>query len=235
MGKTRKFTVDELLPKVEIDKSLLADLGGADSGLLNSQSIFGNDNPVWLEIGFGSGEHLLGLINNHKDINFLGAEPFVNGMSSFLKALYGLQPDDNEAVTELLNKEEFNNVKVLMDDAFFLVDALAENSIERIYILNPDPWPKKRHHKRRIIRKDNLDKFARILKQGGQIIMSTDVDELADWMFEQANEHKCFDCEEKLREKINRYKKPPDWIETRYEAKGIDAGRKQSYLVFYKI
>ena len=230
MGKTRRFTVDELLPKVKIDQSLLH-----EQQSVSPAEIFGNDNPVWLEIGFGSGEHLHGLMKVHQQVNFLGCEPFVNGMSCFLKSLYGLEPDENEPDTDISKSLEHHNVKVIMDDAFFLVNSLQDDSVDRIYVLNPDPWPKKRHHKRRIINPSNLDKLGRILKRDGLLIMSTDVDELADWMFEQADNHEKFACEPSLRNKINRYEQPKGWIETRYEIKGREAKRQQSYLVFYKI
>lgn len=117
-----------------------------------------------------------------------------------------------------------------MDDAVPLVKALPENCIHQIYVLNPDPWPKTRHHKRRIINQDNLNEFSRILVSGGRLVMATDVDELAEWMCTQAMIHPAFEwtaeCADDWRVM------PQDWIKTRYEQKGEKAGRKQSYLIF---
>lgn len=173
--------------------------------------------PVWLEIGFGNGEHLKGLMERHPDHFYIGAEPFINGMSAFLKSIVQMP---------------HNNIRVWMDDAIILVDAMPDQYLDGIYVLNPDPWPKRRHHKRRIISQENLTKFARVLKPGGALIMATDVPDLAEWMVTQASIHPAFSW---TAERADDWRvMPDDWIKTRYEEKGAQAGRRQSYLVFVK-
>lgn len=182
--------------------------------------LFGKDvAPVWFEIGFGSGEHLVGLMKQQPDTYMIGAEPFINGMANFLHAF------DNEKLPD-------DKVRVWMNDAILLAERLPTQSLERIYVLNPDPWPKKRHYKRRIINQENLTTFARLLKPGGLLIMSTDVAYLAEWMVTQASLHPEFTWTAK--EADDWRVMPADWIPTRYEGKGKAKGRQQVYLYFVR-
>lgn len=183
-------------------------------------TLFGkNVEPVWFEIGFGSGEHLIGLMKQNPDVYMIGAEPFINGMANFLHAV------DQE-------KLPVENVRVWMNDAILLAERLPDRSLERIYVLNPDPWPKKRHHKRRIINQDSLTTFARIIKPGGLLVMSTDVADLAEWMVTQTSMHPAFTW---TAQKADDWRTmPPDWIPTRYEGKGKAKGRQQVYLMFMR-
>ena len=117
-----------------------------------------------------------------------------------------------------------------MDDAMIIAKSLQRSSIDHIYVLNPDPWPKSRHHKRRMISQTNLTEFARILKPGAKLTMTTDVDHLAEWMCTHASHHPDFIWTARC---ANDWKtKPDDWYQTRYELKGKAAGRQQSYLIF---
>lgn len=205
----RRGALESLLPRLEI--SLSARLSSL-SPLFSEGSAF---RKFHLEIGFGNGEHLAGLMERHPEEGFIGAEPFINGMSAFLRSVRD-KPHDN--------------VRVWMEDAIPLVDALPDRSLETIYILNPDPWPKKRHHKRRIVNQENLARFARILKPGGHLVMSTDVADLAEWIVTQASIHPAFVWSA---EKADDWRiPPPDWIKTRYERRGIKEGRRQVYLLF---
>lgn len=172
----------------------------------------------WLEIGFGTGEHVAALMRTYPNRAFIAAEPFINGMGAFL---YEIRDDPHD------------NVRIWQDDGIVLVDGLADACLDGIYILNPDPWPKKRHYKRRIINRENLDRFARILKPGGQLILTTDVDDLANWMTIQTINHAAFIWQV---ESVADWRIPPnDWIATKYESKGIAAGRKQVYLQFKRM
>jgi tRNA (guanine-N7-)-methyltransferase len=172
---------------------------------------------VWLEIGFGSGEALSQWHNMHPNIGFIGCEPFVNGMSNLCKLI---AQDDNK------------NLRLWNEMAEPLITALPDASIDRVYLLNSDPWPKKRHHRRRFIQQESLTTLARILKPGGVLTMTTDHEALGDWMLDQALQHAAFTWEDQS--KANKYAKPEGWLETRYEGKGRDAGRHQVYLVFKK-
>ena len=167
------------------------------------------------EIGFGNGEHLLYIMNEYPTHHFIGAEPYTNGMSAFLKSLPTPTP---------------NHVRVHMDDALMVLNSLPDASVDFLYILNPDPWPKTRHHKRRIVSEENLEIYARVLKGGATLIQTTDVDELAEWMLT-----KTINCPhfEWLAECPEDWKTAPNgWMSTRYEEKGRLAGRTQTYLVY---
>ena len=213
LNAERQSAMDEMYPDLGIDKSLITEKQDIDPYSLYK------DKPkqIWLEIGFGNGEHLHGCLLRHPEYGFIGAEPFVNGMAAFLK---DIRPDDPQ------------NVRVWMNDAIRLICSLQSKSIDRIYVLNPDPWPKTRHHKRRIINPENLNEISRVLKPGGDLVMATDVDDLAVWMTTKAINHPDFEWAAKT--KADWQIAPENWIHTRYETKGQDAGRKQSYLFFKK-
>lgn len=214
LNSSRQEALDALMPELGIEKSTLTAQGDVDPAPLFSFS----PAQTWLEIGFGNGEHVKGLMERYPERGFIAAEPFINGMSAFLKSI---------------EDTEHKNVRVWMDDAIILAKSLTGQSLDGIYVLNPDPWPKTRHHKRRIISKDTLDVFARILKPGGKLIMATDVDDLAEWMAEKAVNHPAFSW---TAENADDWRvAPKDWIYTRYEKKGEKAGRKQTYLIFEKI
>lgn len=213
LSASKKFVFDEALARLQIPQDLL------NRGNLNVQDIFGQGfQKFWLEIGFGNGEHVKNEALAHPDTAFIGAEPFVNGMAAFLNSI---QDQDD------------SNIRVYMDDAMAVVNALGDNVLDGIYILNPDPWPKKRHWKRRIVQAEHVEKFVRALKPGGKLVMTTDIDDLAEWMCTHASNNP------NLRWTANSpkdWKTPPTgWIPTRYESKGVAKGRQQTYLVFEKI
>ncbi len=206
--------MESLFPKLEIDQSALR-----EDHSLNIGSLFTSPKEAyWFEIGFGNGEHLAGLIERYPNYGFIGAEPFINGVSSLLKDI---------------QHREFDNLRLHMDDAIMLASSLQPASLDGIYVLNPDPWPKKRHFKRRMIQREHLDLFAHILKPEGQLIMATDVDDLAEWMTIQTIIHPSFEWQ--AHSKLDWQDMPENWIRTRYEEKGEKAGRKQSYLFFKKV
>ena len=214
---TRQAVLDNTYPTLQITEDKITQ----EHDLAPASLFEYAPEKIILEIGFGAGEHLTGLINQHNDnsdvkTGFIGIEPFVNGMASFLFD-----------VTEQKLEE---HVRVWMDDAIPVAQSLAENSIDEIYVLNPDPWHKTRHHRRRIINQDNLDIFAKILKPKGTLIMSTDVPDLAEWMVREASIHPDFTwtatCADDWRVA------PEDWITTRYETKRAKGADKMNYLFF---
>lgn len=213
MGASRNEVLETLLPELTLD---LADL--KEDASLNPASLFETRKDIVLEIGFGNGEHTQMMMAQRPDRNYIGVEPFINGMSMFLKSIKDMDQ---------------SNIRVWMDDAVMLCRSLKSESVSTIYILNPDPWPKKKHHKRRIVRAETVAEYHRILKPGGKFIMATDVDALAEWMAMETVNHGGFDWE--AQSSKDWYITPKDWfLTTRYAAKGTEAGRKETYLLFEK-
>jgi len=201
----RKDLLANVLPTYQIDLS---------DDVIDPAALFPQSKEVWMEIGFGDGEHLAALLHNNSEIGFIGIEPFMNGMANFLSRIKDL---------------EAPALRVHMDDAIPVVQKIKSASLDRLYVLNPDPWPKKRHHKRRIINQSNLDEFTRMLKPGGRLILATDVDDLAEWMVTHCVNHPNLSWRA---EKPEDWNTPPSWWEltTRYARKGLESGRKQRYI-----
>lgn len=203
----RARVMEELLPKLRFDLSDIKE---------NPASLF--DTPkkeVWLEIGFGNGEHLIEQALDNPDVGFIGCEPFVNGVSALLVAI---------------EKHNVQNIRLWPDDARFLMDALHDHCLDRCFILNSDPWPKKKHAKRRFIQKETLDDLHRILKTGAELRMSSDHPVLIDWQLEKTYFHGGFNwtatCADDWRQR------PKDMRETRYQQKGEKQGRPTVFLNF---
>ncbi len=177
---------------------------------------------VWLEIGFGSGDHLAGQLRASEGVGMIGCEPYLNGVATALKHLIGDGGDDLAA-----------RVRLWADDARTILDALGTATIERTFILFPDPWPKQRHHKRRFVQPRTLDVLARVMVPGGRLRLATDDVGLARWMLEHTWHHPAFDW---LARRANDWRqRPVDWIATRYEAKAIREGRPPFYFDFRRI
>lgn len=173
---------------------------------------------VCLEIGFGGGEHLIHEVTRQPDIGFIGVEPFVNGMAKLLLAT---------------GDTHLPNLRVYNDDATRLLDWLPEGSLSGIDLLYPDPWPKKRHWKRRFVSKVNLDRFARVLEKGGRFRFASDIDTYVNWTLRHCREHPAFEWQARS---ADDWRKPYEgWPGTRYEAKALREGRTPAYLTFKRI
>ena len=170
---------------------------------------------VWLEIGFGGGEHLVWQAKAHPDVGFLGCEPFEDGVIKVLSAI------------EL---DGLTNVRVLAGDARPLLRLLPRAGIGRVFILFPDPWPKKRHHKRRLVSAATLDEIARILRPGGELRMASDAAEYASAMLYAASHNRALRWTARGPQDWRR--RPPDWPQTRYEAKAVAARRRCYFFRF---
>lgn len=168
---------------------------------------------VWLEIGFGGGEHLLWQAAQNPHVGFLGAEYFLNGVARLLRE------------TE---RQSLQNLSLHHGDARDLLDALPAGSIGRAFILFPDPWPKTRHHKRRLIQPAMLDRLAELLEDEAELRLATDDPLYLGWMLECLGRHPDFHW---LAEGPRDWRqRPADWPETRYEKKALAAGRQPAYL-----
>jgi tRNA (guanine-N7-)-methyltransferase len=170
---------------------------------------------VRLEIGFGGGEHLVSEAARHPDIGYIGAEAFLNGIAK---------------ATARVAELGLSNVRLYGDDVIPLLDRLPPGALERIDLLYPDPWPKRRHWKRRFVQADNIDRFARLLVPGGHFRFATDIEHYAAWTLRQLLADPRFDW---TAERADDWRLAWDgWPGTRYEAKALREGRRPGYYEF---
>ena len=171
-----------------------------------------------LEIGFGGGEHLAHRAQESPRTGFIGCEPFINGMVKLLGEV---------------EARDLRNIRLWDEDASLLLPRLPEAAFGRIYLLYPDPWPKRRNRKRRFVSPDNLAAIARLLKPGGTFHFASDIDDYVGWTLARAA------VEPHLRwlaQRPDDWREPyPGWPGTRYEAKAIREGRRPSYLTFARV
>lgn len=207
----RQSLLDRLLPALRVALP-------PGSGPLDPASLFSpRPAQVWLEIGFGAGEHLAGQATAHPDVGFIGCEPFVNGVGSLLARIEG---------------DGIANIRLFDDDARLLLPHLATASIGRLFLLFSDPWPKKRHQRRRIMMPATVDEFARLLEDGGEFRFATDHAEYARWTLDLLTRHPDF-CW--LARTPRDWRERPDGsFETRYETKARAAGRASVFLRFQR-
>lgn len=174
-----------------------------------------NVSAVRLEIGFGGGEHLLHAAGADPHTGFIGVEPFVNGMAKMMAAVA---------------KAPLANLRVYDDDATQLLDWLPSSSLDGIDLLYPDPWPKKKHWKRRFVSPVNLDRFSRVLKSGGIFRFASDIDTYVNWTLLHCRTHGAFDWQ--ANDAGDWHVPYAGWPGTRYEAKALREGRPPAYLTF---
>jgi tRNA (guanine-N7-)-methyltransferase len=168
------------------------------------RSVMPRAKAVWVEVGFGGGEHLIGQALAHPDVLCIGVEPYEEGVA---KALVGI------------SENNLANVRLLMDDSRPFLEGLAEKSVDRIFVLFPDPWPKPRQRKRRILQATFLGVIARILKPGGEFRFATDVESYAEWALELISSDDRF--EPKWHDGDDLTAIPADHVTTRYQTKGL--------------
>lgn len=171
--------------------------------------------PVWLEIGSGGGEHLVARAAARPDITLIGCEPFLEGVAKTLGAI---------------EDEGLDNVRLHADDVRPLLDAMPDGCIDRCFILFPDPWPKLRHHKRRIVSRENLDSLARVMKPDAELRIATDHMDYARWILRHLLDHPAFNWPA---ERADDWRLPPDdHVRTRYESKALAKGDRPVYFRF---
>ncbi|NQU72767.1 MAG: tRNA (guanosine(46)-N7)-methyltransferase TrmB [Rhodospirillales bacterium] len=199
--------VAEYLPKFEI-------LDLPESVFLSPRDLFPSEiDETWLEIGFGAGEHMLAQAEANERVGFIGCEPFFNGVVQLISGMHD---------------RGVENIRIYRDDARLLLARLPNASVARAFVLFPDPWPKTRHHKRRIVSKPVLDQLHRILKPDAELRIATDDPGYLDWILQHVIGHGGFDW--LARRPADWREKPDDWPDSRYETKARLAGRSCAYL-----
>ncbi|PWJ14454.1 tRNA (guanine(46)-N(7))-methyltransferase TrmB [Jannaschia seohaensis] len=179
---------------------------------LDLAALFGG-RPVWLEIGFGGGEHMVHQAELHPEVGIIGAEPYINGVAMLLGKL---------------RRAGAENVRIHPGDARDLFDVLPAESIAKAFLLYPDPWPKARHHRRRFVTPEHLGPLHRCLAPGAEFRVATDIEDYVRQTLEEvppAGFELLSDSPEPW----------ADWIRTRYEAKAVREGRSSRYLTFRRL
>ena len=209
LRKSQQELIDNLLPAIEVPAE----------GDITAARLFGDDRPLHFEIGFGSGEHLANRADMLPEHGFIGAEPFLNGVATALGHI---------------RDQRLANIRLWRGDALEVLKRLPDASLSFLYLLHPDPWPKSRHAKRRMVNDRPLDLFAAKLRAGGEFRLATDDPTYLTWalmvMQRQTNAF------EWLAESPADFLEPPGgWIETRYGAKSRREGRRPYYLRYRRI
>lgn len=181
--------------------------------VIDPATIFGNDAQIWLEVGFGGGEHLVHMAARYPQVNIIGAEPFINGVAMLLGKI---------------RAADVTNLAVHPGDARDLMDVLPEGCIARAFLNYPDPWPKRRHHRRRFVTADHLVPLARVMAPGAEFRVATDI---PSYMAQALREVP------KAGFELVTHSGTPwsDWISTRYEQKALREGRTPDYATFRRL
>lgn len=183
--------------------------------LLDLEARF-DGRPAWLEIGFGGGEHLVHQAARNPGVGIIGAEPYINGVAMLLGKI---------------RRAGVDNLAVYPGDARDLFDVLPKASIGRAFLLYPDPWPKKRHHRRRFVTPEHLEPLARVMQPGGIFRVATDIPDYVRQTLEEAPRAGF----QWLAQRAQDWREPwDDWVSTRYEQKALREGRVPHYLTFQR-
>ncbi|MBX9814843.1 MAG: tRNA (guanosine(46)-N7)-methyltransferase TrmB [Proteobacteria bacterium SG_bin5] len=200
--------VEEWLPRLAVP----------EAGALSSKSLFGAPRPLEFEIGFGGGEHLAAQAAARPDHGFIGCEPFLNGVVSALNHI---------------REGALANIRLHMGDALEVLERLPDASLARVYLLHPDPWPKARHAKRRMMNHGPLDLIAAKLQPGGEFRLGTDDPTYCRWSMMVMRQRRDFRW--RAASAADFLTRPADWPQTRYEAKARRQGHELWYFRYRRV
>jgi len=209
LRKSQQELLERLLPQIEVP----------GDGEITATRLFGEDRPLHFEIGFGSGEHLADRADMLPDHGFIGAEPFVNGVATALGHI---------------RDKHLANVRLWRGDALEVLQRIPDGSLSFLYLLHPDPWPKSRHAKRRMVSDRPVELFAAKLKRNGEFRLATDDSTYLNWSLMIMQRHMAeFEW---MAERPRDFLEPSGgWIETRYGAKARRQGRRPYYLRYRRV
>ena len=210
LSAAKKKILEKVFPKLRIysDKKIGKNVFNEFSCEVNS---------FWLEVGFGNGEHINWQLEKNPNIAFFCSEPYLNGTANFLASL---------------KEENYERIRILMEDGESLLNLLPSASISKTFILFPDPWPKKKHQKRRFINNHIIQKLSRVMKSNGELRIATDSSSYCAWILHFVLKSEEFVWQAKCKKDF--LSKPEDWPMTRYEKKAILSGKSPIYLIFRK-
>lgn len=199
--------METLLPKISIAVP-------GEALPLDPQTLFAQPvREVWLEVGFGSGEHTAAQAMLHPDVGIIGSEVFLNGLGGLMKRIAA---------------NDIANIRVFPEDVRRLLPALPDGCLSKAFVLFPDPWPKKRHSGRRFIGPDNLDLLSRLLKSGGELRVASDHPIYIDWAKEQMALRSDF------AKTLETNERPDGWCASRYEQKALEKGVACAYMAWVR-
>jgi len=204
---TSQKAYEEILPLIKLDPT--------------NKYFETNPQEVWLEIGFGGGEHLLAQLDQNPTVSMIGCEPFMNGVAKLLSHL---------------RAEDYGRLRIWHDDVRYLLEECPPSYFSRAFILFPDPWPKKRHHHRRLITKEFMENLRKTLADGAFLHIASDdasyVEQIQSVLY---NDPKFILCEGPSSHNPQSWEpRPPGWLATRYEGKALEKGKKCAYMRFKK-
>jgi tRNA (guanine-N7-)-methyltransferase len=209
LGPRRRARLESILDRFGID---VGDIPDGDPA-----NLFPPATPLWLEIGFGAGEHLAAQAATHPNAGLIGCEPFRNGVATLAR---------------LIDEDDLTNIRIFHEDVRLLMPTLAPAVFDRVFLLFPDPWPKSRHHRRRFVNSENLDHLARLMKDGAELRFASDHADYCRWALERLRAHGAFEWN--ARQASDWRERPTDATETRFEHKALEAGRQPIYLRFVR-
>ncbi|MBL8643306.1 MAG: tRNA (guanosine(46)-N7)-methyltransferase TrmB [Rhodospirillaceae bacterium] len=207
----RQTVLDTLMPRLRIDPP-------QSGSMIDVRALFPQTTTdIWLEIGFGAGEHLATQAARNPDVGIIGGEVFINGVASLVR---------------YVDAQSLKNIRIFNDDVRLLLPALPDGCLSRVFVLFPDPWPKVRHAKRRFIGPQNLNHLARVMRPGAELRIASDHPVYIQWVMEQVPPHPAFTWQVTGPE--DWATAPPDHVETRYQLKAGKEGRKPAFFRFFR-
>ncbi len=222
--KTKTTLLESFLPNLRISQNTAFD----------KETLFGTEvDEICLEIGFGNGEHIAGQAHKNPRTGYIGAEVFQNGVANLLSLITGIKitADLPEKIT--LEPGRVDNIRIWDDDIRLLFKNMPNQFLDKIYLLFPDPWPKKRHASRRFVNPENLQELSRLLKKGGILRIATDHKVYKSWTLHQM--HACPDFKWTATCGNDWKHEPADWVQTKYQRKAIREGRRAVFLDYEKV
>ena len=222
--KAKQFLLDNMLPQMRVTPETVFD----------AERLFGEaKQEICLEIGFGDGQHLYGQALKNPQNGYVGVEVFQNGVANLLTLISGLKEGDNLPENVDVHDYAVQNVRVFDDDVRLLFKALPDDFFDKIYLLFPDPWPKKKHAGRRFVNPDNLKEIKRILKSGGIFRIATDHPVYKRHVLRTMHQNADFVWTAKCGDDWR--KEPVDWVRTKYQQKAIREGRRPVFFDYKKL
>lgn len=224
--KAKSYLLDRFLPNVLLSAEKIADI---------SDCFTEKKDKYCLEIGFGDGSHLAAIAKAQPNNGFVGVEVYKNGVANLLSLITGITDAVDGALPENVEilPDRVDNIRVFDDDVRLLFSSLPDACFDKVYLLFPDPWPKKKHSARRFVNPQNLAQLARLIKKGGILQIATDHQVYKRWTMEQLRDCPYFEWTAKTSDD---WRNPPaDWFETKYQRKAVREGRKPVFFEFIRL